>query len=141
MTRTRSFHFKQYLLSQLLLAGIPFKLPAVHIHSLFCLQNPWKPLRISAFICFVQLQTSCSSNMNSLFCLQNPWKPLRIHLLFCPTSQVPALVDKMIAGGTTNRRVSSGATDNLTALMKRPWEATVGLTSFQRPVSLQTKGF
>ena len=51
------------------------------------------------------------------------------------------LVDKMIAGGTTNRRVSSGATDNLTALMKRPWEATVALTSFQRPVSLQTKGF
>ena len=57
--------------------------------------------------------------------------------LFFATSQVPTLVDKMIAGGTTNRRVSSCATDNLTALMKRPWEATVALTSFQRPVSLQ----
>ncbi|XP_028414974.1 KAT8 regulatory NSL complex subunit 3-like isoform X2 [Dendronephthya gigantea] len=48
-------------------------------------------------------------------------------------SKVPTLVDKMIAGGTSNRRVSAGATDNLTALLKRPWDATVALTSFQRP--------
>jgi hypothetical protein len=44
----------------------------------------------------------------------------------------------MIAGGTTNRRVSAGTTDNLTALLKRPWDATVALTSFQRPVSSPT---
>ena len=48
-------------------------------------------------------------------------------------SKVPTLVDKMVAGGTTNRRVSAGTTDNLTALLKRPWDATVALTSFQRP--------
>ena len=52
--------------------------------------------------------------------------------------QVPTLVDKMVAGGTPNRRVSAGTTDNLTALLKRPWDATVALTSFQRPVSWES---
>ncbi|XP_046850770.1 KAT8 regulatory NSL complex subunit 3-like isoform X2 [Xenia sp. Carnegie-2017] len=46
---------------------------------------------------------------------------------------VPTLVDKILAGGATHRRVSAGSTDNLAALLKRPWDATVALSSYQRP--------
>ena len=50
--------------------------------------------------------------------------------------KVPSLVDQMTSNPASHRKVSPGAADNMTSLLKRPWDATIGLSSFQRQVGL-----